>query len=135
MVDEITKQTARPKLFSAGDCETGPGALITACAGGRKAAHSIDRFINGLPLEPEERIISIASLIGSSCMTAKKTSEYRAAGSANSSRCCPPETRKYTFDEVEQGFPESGCHRRSRPLSALLPGGHRWRSVTRTAAA
>ena len=47
VVDDVTKQTSRPKIFSAGDCETGPDALITACAGGRKAAQSIDRLING----------------------------------------------------------------------------------------
>lgn len=54
MVDEATKQTSRPKIFAAGDCETGPDTFIGACAGGRRAAQSIDRFINGVPLGPDE---------------------------------------------------------------------------------
>jgi formate dehydrogenase beta subunit len=105
VVDEITKQTSRPKLFSAGDCETGPGALITACAGGRKAAHSIDRVINGQPLETEaedlfDRFFDRVKLydreekVGIPGGRARKQLEM-----------LPPETRKTTFDEVEQGFP------------------------------
>ena len=104
VVDEYTKQSSRPKIFVAGDCETGPDALITACAGGRRAAHSIDRFINGQPLDyddshyfdklfenvkiydPEEEILKVES----------KT-RYRPG-------MLPPETRKSTFDEVEQGL-------------------------------
>lgn len=103
-VDEMTKQTSHPKVFSAGDCETGPDALITACAGGRKAAHSIDRLINGKPLvytkedhfdqffktfkvyDPEEDI-------GIPDRRPRKHLEM-----------LPPDTRKKTFDEVEKGF-------------------------------
>ena len=39
-----------PKIFCAGDCETGPDALVTACAGGQKAAGSIDGIVNGKAL-------------------------------------------------------------------------------------
>jgi formate dehydrogenase beta subunit len=104
MVDEYTKQSSRPKIFVAGDCETGPDALITACAGGRKAARSIDRFINGQSLvyddnhyfdklfetvkvyDPDEEILKVES-----------KPRFRPG-------MLPPDTRKSTFDEVEQGL-------------------------------
>jgi formate dehydrogenase beta subunit len=104
VVNDVTKQTSRPKIFSAGDCETGPNALITGCAGARKAAISIDRLINGLPLDPEEE----------DCFDQlfKKVKVYD--GQENTgliggrSRChlkmLPPESRKFTFDEVEEGY-------------------------------
>jgi formate dehydrogenase beta subunit len=57
VVDEYTKQSSRPKIFFAGDCETGPDALITACAGGRRAAHSIDRFIDAQSLDYDDNEI------------------------------------------------------------------------------
>ncbi len=46
-VDPITRQSSVPKLFAAGDCETGPDALVTAAAGGLRAAQSIHEFIGG----------------------------------------------------------------------------------------
>ena len=104
VVDEITKQTSRPKLFSAGDCETGPGALITACAGGRKAAINIDRMINDLaPAHEEEDHFDLLF---------RKVKVYDAAedvgipGGVKRKHLdmLPPDTRKFTFDEVEAGL-------------------------------
>ena len=104
VVDEFTKQSSLPKIFSAGDCETGPGALITACAGGRKAAINIDKMINGLPLEYEEedhfdqvfrkvRVYDPEESIGIPGGKKRKHLEM-----------LPPDTRKFIFDEVEKGF-------------------------------
>ncbi len=53
-VDEATCQTSRPKIFAGGDCQTGPDTFVAACAGGLRAAQSIDRMINGLPLEQDQ---------------------------------------------------------------------------------
>jgi formate dehydrogenase beta subunit len=103
-VDDVTKQTTRPKFFSAGDCETGPDALITACAGGRKAAQSIDRLINGQPLEytrddcfhkfyKDVKVYDREEVLGDVGKASRKHLEM-----------LPPETRKTTFDEVEKGF-------------------------------
>jgi formate dehydrogenase (NADP+) beta subunit len=104
IVDEFTKQSSRPKIFSAGDCETGPGALITACAGGRKAAINIDRMINGLPLDYQEedyfdtffrtlKVYDPAEDIGIPGSQHRKHLEM-----------LPPDMRKFTFDEVESGY-------------------------------
>ncbi len=104
VVDEVTKQSDNPKIFSAGDCETGPGALISACAGGRKAALNIDKMINGQPLEYTEedyfdrffskvKVYDPAEDIGFLGGRPRKQLEM-----------LDPDTRKWTNDEVEQGF-------------------------------
>ena len=104
IVDEFTKQSSRPKIFSAGDCETGPDALITACAGGRKAAVNIDRMINGKPLEWKEedhfdklfdkvRVYDKEENIGIPGGQKRKHLDM-----------LPPDTRKFIFDEVEKGY-------------------------------
>ncbi len=104
-VNAVTKQTSRPKLFSAGDCETGPGALITACAGGRQAARSIDCLINGLPPGPDEsddfdRFFDRVRLYD-------RDEDVGIPGGRERKqlKMLPPETRKTSFDEVEAGFP------------------------------
>lgn len=104
VVDEVTKQSDRPKIFSAGDCETGPGALITACAGGMKAAHSIDRLINDLPLEYDEddyfdRFFKTVRVYDPDEKIKIKEERKR-----HHLAMLEPETRKFTFDEVEKGF-------------------------------
>jgi formate dehydrogenase beta subunit len=104
VVDEVTKQSDNPKIFSAGDCETGPGALITACAGGRKAALNIDRMINGESLD--------YTLEDYFDQLFKKVKVYDPAEDIGflggrpryQLKMLDPETRKFTNDEVEQGF-------------------------------
>ncbi len=104
VVDEVTKQSDNPKIFSAGDCETGPGALITACAGGRKAAFNIDKLINGEPLD--------YTLEDYFDQFFKKVKVYDPAEDIGllggrpryQLKMLDPETRKFTNDEVEQGF-------------------------------
>jgi formate dehydrogenase beta subunit len=105
VVDEISKQTGRPNICSAGDCETGPGALITACAGGRKAAHSIDRHINGLPLAPEES--DYFDLFFDRVKLYDPGEDVGIPGGRERKqlKMLDPEIRKHTFDEVEEGFP------------------------------
>lgn len=104
VVDEVTKQSSRPKIFSAGDCETGPGALITACAGAHKAAVSIDRMINGLPLPPD-----VDDYFDKLYQTVKvfdplENSGFLGGRDRKHLEMLPPDTRKYTFDEVEEGY-------------------------------
>lgn len=101
IVDELTKQTSRPKVFAAGDCETGPDALITACAGGRRAAESIDRFINGLPVEglgePHfDRLFGFLGVYDPNEKVSKVECRERVEPVK-----LPPERRKATFAEVE----------------------------------
>lgn len=104
VVNEFTKQTNRPKIFSAGDCETGPGALITACSGGRKAAFSIDSFINDLPVEMTEED-HFDQLLGAVQVFDPDEDMGLPGGSDRKQlEMIPPDIRKTTFDEVESGF-------------------------------
>jgi formate dehydrogenase beta subunit len=103
-VDEFTKQSSRQKIFCAGDCETGPDALVTACAGGRRAAHSIDRLINQLPLEYDEnyyfkKLIDTIQILDPNEKIHKVESKPRINPTVLS-----PDIRKKSFDEVEQGL-------------------------------
>ncbi len=104
VVDEYTKQSSRPKIFVAGDCETGPDALITACAGGRRAARSIDRLINTQPLDYDDnhyfdKLFETVKVYDPDEEILKVESKQRFQPSM-----LPADKRKSTFDEVEQGL-------------------------------
>ncbi len=51
-VDDGTLQTAEPYIFAAGDVVTGPTMITTAVGQGRRAAFMIDRYLQGLELDP-----------------------------------------------------------------------------------
>lgn len=50
-----TLQTGIPSVFAAGDGVTGPATLIQAIAQGRKASHSCDLYLKGLPVVPMKK--------------------------------------------------------------------------------
>lgn len=103
-VNDITKQSNHPKIFSGGDCETGPAALITACAAGHKAAVSIDRFIQGLPLEPKDEDHFDELFKAVKVYDAEENIGFLGGRKGRHLMMLPPDTRKHTFDEVEKGY-------------------------------
>ena len=58
MVDRETLAASREGVFAGGDLVTGPSTVVDAIAAGRRAAHAIDRYLQGLPLRqpPEIRL-------------------------------------------------------------------------------
>ena len=48
--DPLTMETELPGVFAGGDCVTGPDVVVTAMLAGKKAANSIDRWLNGQDL-------------------------------------------------------------------------------------
>jgi NADPH-dependent glutamate synthase beta subunit-like oxidoreductase len=52
-VDPVTRQTALPRVFAAGDIVTGPKSVVEALTQGREAAESIWRDFLGLPMAYE----------------------------------------------------------------------------------
>ncbi len=48
--DPLTLETNIPGIFAGGDCVTGPDVVVNAMFAGRKAAISIDRYLNGQDL-------------------------------------------------------------------------------------
>ena len=103
-VNEATKQTSNPKIFSGGDCATGIGALITACAAGRTAAVNMDRLINGQPVIVTEGDCFDTFFRSVSLFDPKESTGLPGGCPAPHLKMLPPEERKYNFDEVEQGF-------------------------------
>jgi heterodisulfide reductase subunit A-like polyferredoxin len=54
--DAVTLETAVPGVFVGGDCVTGPDVVVTAMLAGKKAANSIDRWLNGQDLRAGREI-------------------------------------------------------------------------------
>jgi glutamate synthase (NADPH/NADH) small chain len=54
VTDERTGQTSRAGVFAGGDIVTGAATVILAMGAGKVAATSIDRYLRGEPLLPEE---------------------------------------------------------------------------------
>ncbi|MGC2539536.1 MAG: FAD-dependent oxidoreductase, partial [Candidatus Sulfotelmatobacter sp.] len=54
--DPVTLETDLPGVFAGGDCVTGPDVVVTAMLAGKKAANSIDRWINGQDLRADREL-------------------------------------------------------------------------------
>jgi formate dehydrogenase beta subunit len=100
-VDTETLATDKPGVFAGGDIVTGPASIIDAIANGRKAASSIDRYLDGTGIidqelsSPEEEVV-----------VADTPSEAR---SRQSMPCIPRADRTCSFDTVELGFTEESA--------------------------
>ncbi len=103
-VQEGTFLTSRPGVFSAGDCVTGPDVLVRAAGNGKRAAEKIDLFLRGMEVKEteEERLESLMEKI----KVYRKEEKVGICGGTKREmlRMLPPETRKWTFEEVEKGF-------------------------------
>lgn len=104
VVNEFTKQTENPKIFCAGDCQTAPGALIAACAGGRTAAINIDKLINGQPLDASEDDYFDKLFDAVKVYDPAEDVGFLGGRARYQLEMLPPDSRKWTFDEVEKGF-------------------------------
>jgi formate dehydrogenase beta subunit len=104
-VEEGTFKTSREGIFSAGDCVTGPDVLVRAAGHGKRAAEKIDLFLRGLEVKvsEEERLETLVEKI----KVFNKEEKVGIPGGTKRAmlKLLPPETRKWVFDEVEEGFP------------------------------
>jgi formate dehydrogenase beta subunit len=103
-VKEGTFQTSREDIFSAGDCVTGPDVLVRAAGHGKRAAEKIDLFLRGMEVKEtdEERMEALLEKV----KVYNKEEKIGIPGGQKRERLkmLPPDTRKQTFDEVEEGF-------------------------------
>jgi len=103
-IDEGTFKTSREGIFSAGDCVTGPDVLVRAGGHGKRAADKIDMFLRGIEVKEseEERLDALVEKI----KVFSKAEKIGISGGTNRAmlNLLPPETRKWIFDETEQGF-------------------------------
>lgn len=103
-VDPDTFMTTKEGIFAAGDCVTGPDVLVRAAGNGRRAAEKIDLYLRGkeLCLSEEEKFSRLFSALK---VFEKKERVQEAGGMARTYlRMLDPQIRKWTFDEVEEGY-------------------------------
>ncbi|MEE4276665.1 MAG: FAD-dependent oxidoreductase [Thermoleophilia bacterium] len=99
--DPLTMQTADPRVFGGGDCFTGPSSLVAALAAGRRAATSIERFLEGKSPQPtaDERLER-----GMLEVLRSETAEplpFTGSSAQLHAVVVAPEVRIRCFDEVE----------------------------------
>jgi len=103
-IQEGTFQTSHEGIFSAGDCVTGPDVLVRAAGHGKRAADKIDLFLRGKTLgeSDEERLEALVDKI----KVYSKEEKIGITGGQKRAllKMVPPETRKWVFDETEEGF-------------------------------
>lgn len=105
ITDPVTLATSRAGVFAGGDCVTGPWIAIEAVASGKRAALSIERFLNNedlragreaakttKPFEDEETPFMLKPKAPREKMTALSLQQ-----------------RRGNFDEVERGFTETAA--------------------------
>jgi formate dehydrogenase beta subunit len=103
--DDETFQTSQPGIFSAGDCVTGPDVLVRAAGNARLAAEMIDGYLQGGQVEAsdDERLERLMTEIG--VYDSEENIGILPGRKREQLEMVPPDIRKWTFDEVEQGFP------------------------------
>ncbi|NWF93626.1 MAG: FAD-dependent oxidoreductase [Syntrophaceae bacterium] len=103
-IQEGTFMTSRPGIFSAGDCVTGPDVLVRAAGHGKRAADKIDLFLRGMEVKEseEERLEALMEKI----KVYRKEEKVGISGGTKREvlRMLPPDSRKWVFDEVEEGL-------------------------------
>jgi formate dehydrogenase beta subunit len=103
-IQEGTFMTNRPGIFSAGDCVTGPDVLVRAAGHGKRAADKIDLFLRGSEVKEseEERLEALVEKI----KVYNKDEKIGISGGQKKAmlNMLPPDSRKWIFDEVEEGF-------------------------------
>ena len=103
-IQEGTFQTSHEGIFSAGDCVTGPDVLVRAAGHGKRAADKIDLFLRGKTLgeSDEERLEALVDKV----KVYSKEEKVGITGGQKRAllKMVPPETRKWVFDETEEGF-------------------------------
>jgi len=103
-IQEGTFLTSRPGIFSAGDCVTGPDVLVRAAGHGKRAADKIDLYLRGMEVKEseEERLEATVEKI----KVYNKNEKVGLPGGQKKAMLTllPPDSRKWIFDEVEEGF-------------------------------
>jgi formate dehydrogenase beta subunit len=103
-IEEGTFKTSRDGIFSAGDCVTGPDVLVRAGGHGKRAAEKIDLFIRGMDVKQsdEDRLETLVEKV----KVYNKAEKIGISGGQKKAmlNLLPPDSRKWIFDEVEEGF-------------------------------
>lgn len=102
--DGETFAASQEGIFSCGDCVTGPDVLVRATGNGKRTAEKIDLFLGGGKVEAsvDEKFRVLFSTI----KVYNKNERLGVIGGLKQAHLpmLEPEERKWTFQEVEQGF-------------------------------
>lgn len=103
-VQEGTFMSSRPGIFAAGDCVTGPDVLVRAAGHGKRAADKIDLYLRGLQVKESEGEL-LENLVEKIKVYNKNENVGISGGQKRAMLpMLPPDSRKWIFDEVEEGF-------------------------------
>ncbi len=111
-VKQGTFETDTEGLFAAGDMVTGAATVIEAIAGGRKAAHAIDAYLEGGEARPEPYYFNSRK----DDFTTVQEKDLRTHEHLDKIPMpeLDPHERIRSFDEVESGFSDESAHAESR---------------------
>lgn len=101
-VNDRTFETSVDGVFSGGDVVTGAATAIEAIAAGRKAAHAIDAYVRTGKAQPEP--FEFVSRRDAYRQVTKEDLPPGVTYGRRSMPSLPPEERRKTFAEVEQGY-------------------------------
>ncbi len=113
--DRATMQTSEPTVFATGEVVTGPGAAISAMAGGHRAAAAVEAHLTGeAPVFQEELtpVESLPSWMASQIWETPRRWMPR----------IPEEERLQDFSEVELGYTELDALRESQRCLSCTAG-------------
>ncbi|MBU1184685.1 MAG: FAD-dependent oxidoreductase, partial [Proteobacteria bacterium] len=102
--DGETFATSQEGIFASGDCVTGPDVLVRATGTGKRAAEKIDLFLSGGKVEAS--VDENFKALFSTMKVYNKNEQLNIIGGLKRAQLpmLEPEDRKWTFEEVEQGF-------------------------------
>jgi len=101
-IDEETTETSVEGLFAGGDCTSGPATVVEAVAIGRRASISINQYLNGQQIIPEEKPYNCTKGELDEIDTADYADEQRIP--RTKMPALDPAVRKKNFAEIELGF-------------------------------
>jgi glutamate synthase (NADPH/NADH) small chain len=105
LVDSETLQSGTPWIFACGDCVSGTDLAITAVEQGKRAAHSIDLFLNGQPITAAKPAFN--SSYGARDEAPEPFYQQKSPAERVPVPELSPEVRTKSFDEVVTGYTEA----------------------------
>jgi len=108
-VNGDTLQTSEHNIFSGGDVVLGPSTIIESMGHGRRAAESIEKYLDNEPLENyTTHMVKPEVLRGESFRPHAYAKTYKETPKAERQEVnkLDPEKRKYNYEEVELGYTE-----------------------------
>lgn len=110
VVNNVTMETPVPGVFAAGDAVSGPATVVEAIGAGKRAAESIDRYLQGLP-QPKMPPVPIRR-------ARLECIEVPASTKMILKRPHMPllntDRRRITFQQVELGYAENAVREEAR---------------------